>query len=71
MTLSCFVSWSLPAGGGAASLVDVVGTAALITSSTRGGVSLAINVLYLSPMPGQLHLWFTALLECISSTTTA
>eukprot|EP00775_Hariotina_reticulata_P008551 gene8551-8733_t len=39
-------------GGCIATLVDVVGSAALITSSIRGGVSLAINTLYLNPMPG-------------------
>jgi hypothetical protein len=36
----------------AATLVDVVGSAALVTLSDRGGVSLAIHTLYLNPMPG-------------------
>ncbi|KAF6261553.1 hypothetical protein COO60DRAFT_1636705 [Scenedesmus sp. NREL 46B-D3] len=35
-----------------ATLVDVVGSAALVTLSDKGGVSLAINTLYLNPMPG-------------------
>jgi hypothetical protein len=36
----------------AATLVDVVGSAALVTLSDKGGVSLAINTLYLNPMQG-------------------
>jgi acyl-coenzyme A thioesterase PaaI-like protein len=40
------------AAAAAATLVDVVGSAALVTLSDRGGVSLAINTLYLNPMPG-------------------
>lgn len=36
----------------AATLVDVVGSAALVTVSNRGGVSLSINTIYLNPMPG-------------------
>lgn len=36
----------------AATLVDVVGSLALVTQSNRSGVSLAINTLYLNPMPG-------------------
>lgn len=39
-------------GGCTATLIDVVGTAALLTQSKRGGVSLNINTNYLSPMPG-------------------
>ncbi|WIA42983.1 hypothetical protein OEZ86_009521 [Tetradesmus obliquus] len=39
-------------GGCIATLVDVVGSAALVTLSDKGGVSLAINTLYLNPMPG-------------------
>lgn len=39
-------------GGAIATLVDVVGSLALITQSSRSGVSLAINTLYLNPMPG-------------------
>jgi acyl-coenzyme A thioesterase 13 len=39
-------------GGCIATLVDVVGTAAILTNSRRGGVSLNINTNYLSPMPG-------------------
>lgn len=39
-------------GGCTATLVDVVGTAALLTISPRGGVSLSINTNYLDPMPG-------------------
>lgn len=35
----------------AATLVDVVGSAAIVTISDRGGVSLGINTLYLNPMP--------------------
>lgn len=35
-----------------ATLVDVVGSLALVTQSARSGVSLAINTLYLNPMPG-------------------
>ena len=33
-------------------MVDVVGTAALLTVAVRGGVSLTINTTYLSPMRG-------------------
>jgi acyl-coenzyme A thioesterase PaaI-like protein len=36
----------------AATLVDTVGTAALVTVSRRSGVSLNINVDYLRGMPG-------------------
>lgn len=36
-----------------ATLVDVVGSVALVTQSNRGGVSLAINTLYLNPLPGR------------------
>lgn len=39
-------------GGATATLVDVVGTAALLTVSPRPGVSLAINTNYLEAMPG-------------------
>jgi hypothetical protein len=39
----------------AATLVDVVGSLALITQSDRSGVSLAINTLYLNPMPGEAN----------------
>lgn len=39
------------AAAAAATLVDVVGTAALYTVSSRGGVSLNINVNYLRPIP--------------------
>lgn len=39
-------------GGCTATIVDVVGTAALLTVSVRGGVSLNINTNYLAPMPG-------------------
>ena len=39
-------------GGCIATLVDVIGTAALLTRSPRGGVSLNINTNYLSAMPG-------------------
>ena len=35
----------------AATLVDTVGTAALVTVSPKGGVSLSINVNYLSKAP--------------------
>ena len=35
----------------AASLVDVIGTAGLVTSSDRGGVSLALSVHYRTPAP--------------------
>ena len=35
-----------------ATLIDVVGTGALLTVSPRGGVSLNINVNYLDSMPG-------------------
>jgi hypothetical protein len=45
----CFL---LRLAAAAATLVDVVGSAALVTLSDRGGVSLAINTLYLNPMPG-------------------
>jgi uncharacterized protein (TIGR00369 family) len=38
-------------GGCIATLVDTVGSAALITLSPKGGVSLAINVNYLSKVP--------------------
>ncbi|KAK9812786.1 hypothetical protein WJX72_003675 [[Myrmecia] bisecta] len=38
-------------GGCIATLVDTVGSAALVTQSTRSGVSLNISVDYLSPMP--------------------
>ena len=38
-------------GGCTATLVDVVGTAALLTAHTRGGVSLSITAHYLAPMP--------------------
>jgi len=33
-------------------LVDVIGTAALVTVSDRGGVSLAIEMSYLNPAMG-------------------
>ena len=36
----------------AATLVDTVGTAALLTLNGRSGVSLAINVDYLRGIPG-------------------
>lgn len=39
-------------GGCIATLVDTVGTAALLTVSARSGVSLNINVNYLRGMPG-------------------
>jgi acyl-coenzyme A thioesterase 13 len=39
-------------GGCTATIVDVVGTAALLTEIPRGGVSLNINTNYLSVMPG-------------------
>jgi len=39
-------------GGCTATIVDVVGTAALLTQIPRGGVSLNINTNYLSAMPG-------------------
>ena len=39
-------------GGCIATLVDVVGSAALCTQSVRGGVSLNISTNYLRPMPG-------------------
>ncbi len=35
----------------AATLVDTVGSAALVTVSERSGMSLNINVNYLSPVP--------------------
>lgn len=35
-----------------ATLVDTVGSAALVTMSLKSGVSLAINVNYISAMPG-------------------
>jgi acyl-coenzyme A thioesterase 13 len=38
-------------GGCIATLVDVVGTAALLIRSARGGVSLSINTTYLAPLP--------------------
>jgi acyl-coenzyme A thioesterase PaaI-like protein len=46
----CFAS-----SAAAATLIDVVGSAALVTLSDKGGVSLAINTLYLNPMPGEQH----------------
>lgn len=39
-------------GGATATLIDVVGTAALLTMSPRPGVSLNINTNYLAAMPG-------------------
>ena len=39
-------------GGCTATLVDVVGTAALLTMNPRAGVSISINTNYLDPMPG-------------------
>ena len=39
-------------GGCVASIVDVVGTAAILTRSKKGGVSVSINVTYHSPAPG-------------------
>lgn len=39
-------------GGCIATIVDTVGTAALLTKSKRSGVSLALSVDYLSPQPG-------------------
>jgi acyl-coenzyme A thioesterase 13 len=39
-------------GGCTATIVDIVGTAALLTRSRRAGVSLAINTNYLRPVPG-------------------
>lgn len=38
-------------GGCTATLIDTVGSAALITVSTRSGVSLNISTTYLSAMP--------------------
>ncbi|GBF98031.1 hypothetical protein Rsub_11142 [Raphidocelis subcapitata] len=38
-------------GGCIATLVDVIGSAAIATVSDRGGVSVAINTNYLSPTP--------------------
>jgi hypothetical protein len=35
----------------AATLVDVIGSAAIITQADRGGVSLSISTHYLAPMP--------------------
>jgi acyl-coenzyme A thioesterase PaaI-like protein len=46
-TLPCVLGFLVPA----ATLVDTVGSAALITLSPKGGVSLAINVNYLSKVP--------------------
>lgn len=37
-------------GGCIATLVDVIGSAAIVTQSDRGGVSININTNYLSPM---------------------
>jgi len=34
-----------------ATLVDVIGSAAIVTQADRGGVSLSINTNYLSPCP--------------------
>lgn len=45
--LPCVLGFLVPA----ATLVDTVGSAALITLSPKGGVSLAINVNYLSKVP--------------------
>lgn len=39
-------------GGCTATLVDTVGSAALVTMSLRSGVSLSISVNYISAMPG-------------------
>lgn len=39
-------------GGCIATIVDIVGSAALITENKRGGVSLNINTNYLRPVPG-------------------
>lgn len=39
-------------GGCTATIVDIVGTAALLTRSRRAGVSLAINTNYLRPVAG-------------------
>jgi acyl-coenzyme A thioesterase 13 len=39
-------------GGCTATIVDVVGTAALLTQVSRGGVSLNINTNYIAAMPG-------------------
>ncbi|KIY93362.1 acyl-CoA thioesterase 13 [Monoraphidium neglectum] len=38
-------------GGCIATLVDVIGSAAIITQADRGGVSLSISTHYLAPMP--------------------
>ena len=45
--LSCFSHT-----GCTATLVDVIGTGALLTIASRGGVSLNINVTYVDSMPG-------------------
>ena len=39
-------------GGCIATIVDTVGSAALVTQSEKSGVSLGISVDYLSPQPG-------------------
>jgi hypothetical protein len=38
-------------GGCIATLVDVIGSAAIVTLADRGGVSVSINTTYLSPAP--------------------
>lgn len=47
-------------GGCVASIVDVVGTAAILTRSRKGGVSVSINVTYHTPAPGGQAVEITA-----------
>lgn len=47
-------------GGCIATLVDVVSTAALVTVSEKAGVSLSMNIDYISPQPGGEEVEITA-----------
>ena len=51
-------------GGCIATIVDTVGTAALVTMSPISGVSLSISVDYLSPQPGLEECEVTAQVQC-------
>jgi Thioesterase superfamily len=49
---ACSYTLSTPLPHSAATVVDTVGSAALVTMSLKSGVSLSISVNYISAMPG-------------------
>ena len=54
-----------PPHGAAATLVDVIGSAVLVTQSDRSGVSLTITTNYLAPTPlGKVRVWWCRMPAC-------